>query len=52
MGMNVQRELDEIIETIPPMRVKDVEDEQRKILKVVKEMIYDGAIGIPAPGEE
>ena len=44
MGMNVQRELDEIIETIPPMRVKDVEDEQRKILKVVKEMIYSGQI--------
>jgi len=44
MGMNVQQELDEIIETIPPMRVKDVEDEQRKILKVVKEMIYSGQI--------
>ena len=26
------------------MRVKDVEDEQRKILKVVKEMIYSGQI--------
>ena len=44
IGMNVQRELDEIIETTPPMRVKDVEDEQRKILKVVKEMIYSGQI--------
>ena len=44
MGMNMQRELDEVIETTPPMRVKDVEDEQRKILKVVKEMIYSGQI--------
>ena len=44
MGMNVQKELDEIITTTPPMRVKDVEDEQRKILKVVKEMIYSGQI--------
>ena len=44
MGMTVQRELDEVIETMPPMRVKDVEDEQRKILKVVKEMIYSGQI--------
>ena len=52
MGMNVKRELDEVIETIPPMRVKDVEDEQRKILKVVKEMIYSGQIGIPTSGEE
>ena len=52
MGMNVQKELDEIIETTPPMRVKDVEDEQRKILKVVKEMIYSGQIGIPTSGEE
>ena len=34
------------------MRVKDVEDEQRKILKVVKEMIYSGQIGIPTSGEE
>ena len=41
MGMTVQRELDEVI---APMRVKDVEDEQRKILKVVKEMIYSGQI--------
>ena len=46
MGMNMQRELDEIIETTPPMRVKDIEDEQRKILKVVKEMIYSGQIEI------
>ena len=52
MGMNMQRELDEVIETTPPMRVKDVEDEQRKILKVVKEMIYSGQIGIPTSGEE
>ena len=44
MGMTVQRELDEVIETMPPMRVKDVEDEQRKILKVVKEIIYSGQI--------
>ena len=44
MGMTVQRELDEVIELTPPIRVKDVEDEQRKILKVVKEMIYSGQI--------
>ena len=45
MGINMQRELDEIIETTPAkMRVKDIEDEQRKILKVVKEMIYSGQI--------
>ena len=52
MGMNVKKELDEIIEAIPPMRVKDVEDEQRKILKMVKEMIYSGQIEIPTSGEE
>ena len=52
MGMNVQKQLDEIITTMPPMRVKDVEDEQRKSLKVVKEMIYSGQIGIPTSGEE
>ena len=45
MGINMKRELDEIIETTPiKMRVKDIEDEQRKILKVVKEMIYSGEI--------
>ena len=45
MGINMKRELDEIIETTPTkMRVKDIEDEQRKILKVVKEMIYSGEI--------
>ena len=44
MGMTVQRELDEVIELTPPIRVKDVEDEQRRILKVVKEMIYSGQI--------
>jgi len=44
MGMTMQRELDEVIELTPPIRVKDVEDEQRRILKVVKEMIYSGQI--------
>ena len=52
MGMTVQRELDEVIELTPPMRVKDVEDEQRKILKVVKEIVYSGQIGIHASGAE
>ena len=52
MGMTVQRELDEVIELTPPMRVKDVEGEQRKILKVVKEIVYSGQIGIHASGAE
>ena len=52
MGMNVKRELDEVIELIPKMRAKDIEDEQRKVLKEGKEMIYSGQIGSPAAEEE
>ena len=44
MGMNVQRELDEVIELIPPMRAKDVEDEQQKIINLVKKMETEGEI--------
>ena len=44
MGMNVQRELDEVIELIPPMRAKDVEDEQQKIINLVKKMETEGKI--------
>ena len=40
MSMQLNKELNEIIESLPKMTVKDIEDEQRKILKVVKEMIY------------
>ena len=51
MGMNVQQELDEIIETTPPMRVKDVEDEQQKIINLVKKMETEGQITISQSGE-
>ena len=44
MGMTVQRELDEVIELIPPMRAKDVEDEQQKIINLVKKMETEGKI--------
>ena len=46
MGMNMQRELDEVIETTPPMRVKEVEDEQQKIINLVKRMEIEGQITI------
>ncbi len=52
MGMNVQKELDEIITTTPPMRVKDVEDEQQKIITLVKQMEAEGQITISQSGEE
>ena len=52
MGMNVQKELDEIITTTPPMRVKDVEDEQQKIINLVKQMEAEGQITISQSGEE
>ena len=51
MGMNVQKELDEIIEMTPPMRVKDVEDEQQKIINLVKRMEIEGQITISQSGE-
>ena len=51
MGMNVQKELDEIIEMIPPMREKDVEDEQQKIINLVKRMEIEGQITISQSGE-
>ena len=51
MGMNVQKELDEIITTTPPMRVKDVEDEQQKIINLVKRMEIEGQITISQSGE-
>ena len=44
MGMTVQRELDEVIELTPPMRAKDVEDEQQKIINLVKKMETEGKI--------
>ena len=44
MGMTVQRELDEVIELTPPMRAKDVEDEQQKIINLVKKMETEGEI--------
>ena len=52
MGMNVQKQLDEIITTMPPMRVKDVEDEQQKIITLVKQMEAEGQITISQSGEE
>ena len=52
MGMHQQKELDEIIETTPPMRVKDVEDEQQKIITLVKQMEAEGQITISQSGEE
>ena len=52
MGMNVQKELNEIITTTPPMRVKDVEDEQQKIINLVKQMEAEGQITISQSGEE
>ncbi|MAT76721.1 hypothetical protein CMK14_16445, partial [Candidatus Poribacteria bacterium] len=51
MGMNVQKELDEIIETTPPMKVKDVEDEQQKIINLVKRMEIEGQITISQSGD-
>ena len=51
MGMNVQKELDEIITTTPPMRVKDVEDEQQKIINLVKRMETEEQITISQSGE-
>ena len=51
MGMNVQKELDEIITTTPPMRVKDVEDEQQKIINLVKRMEIEGQITISQSGD-
>ena len=51
MGMNVQKELDEIIEMTPPMKVKDVEDEQQKIIDLVKRMEIEGQITISQSGE-
>ena len=44
MGMTVQRELDEVIELTPPMRAKDVEDEQQQIINLVKKMETEGKI--------
>ena len=44
MGMTAQRELDEVIELISPMRAKDVEDEQQKIINLVKKMKTEGKI--------
>ena len=52
MGMNVQKELDEMIEMTPPMKVKDVEDEQQKIIDLVKRMEIEGQITISQSGEE
>ena len=51
MGMNVQKELDEIITTTPPMRVKDVEDEQQKIINLGKRMEIEGQIAISQSGD-
>ena len=51
MGMNVQKELDEIIETTPPMKVKDVEDERQKIINLVKRMEIEGQITISQSGD-
>ena len=51
MGMNVQKELDEMIEMTPPMKVKDVEDEQQKIIDLVKRMGIEGQITISQSGE-
>ena len=51
MGMNVQKELDEMIEMTPPMKVKDVEDEQQKIIDLVKRMEIEGQITISQSGE-
>jgi len=44
MSIQIKKEIDEIADTLPKMKVKDIEDEQRKILKLVKEMIYSGKI--------
>ena len=44
MSIQIKKEIDEIVDTLPKMKVKDIEDEQRKILKLVKEMIYSGKI--------
>ena len=51
MGMNVQKELDEMIEMTPPMKVKDVEDEQQKIINLVKRMETEEQITISQSGE-
>jgi len=51
MGMHQQKELDEIIETTPPMKVKDVEDEQQKIINLVKRMETEEQITISQSGE-
>ena len=51
MGMNVQKELDEMIEMTPPMKVKDVEDEQQKIIDLIKRMEIEGQITISQSGE-
>jgi len=51
MGMNVQKELDEIIDTLPKMKVKDVEDEQMKIINLVKKMETEGQITINQSGD-
>ena len=51
MGMTMQRELDEVIELTPPIRVKDVEDEQMKIINLVKKMETEGQITINQSGD-
>ena len=51
MGMNVHKELDEIIDTLPKMKVKEVEDEQQKILNLVKKMETEGQITINQSGD-
>ena len=52
MSMQIKKELDEIIDTLPKMKVKEVEDEQMKIINLVKKMEAEGKITINQSGEE
>jgi len=51
MSMQIKKELDEIIESLPKMKVKEVEDEQQKILNLVKKMETEGQITINQSGD-
>jgi len=51
MSIQIKKELDEIIESLPKMKVKEVEDEQQKILNLVKKMETEGKITINQSGD-
>ena len=51
MSIQPKKELDEIIESLPKMKVKEVEDEQQKILNLVKKMETEGQITINQSGD-